>query len=391
MNRVFIFSEGAFPRYGANSNYIQYLAYCIKEAGMQPYIISQLNKEIISSEAAQLEYRGLKILRTEFGNNRITKFIQSRTGFLSERISILKKMKIDSKDYVLVFRSKHIFLKSLLKLRSRTGFKLIGAVLELFGRKEFDVKHADREYRSYVKTFNEYFPQFDLILPISTFIEEYFKKRGCRTFLIPIMADCAEFTREDKEFSKYRIIIPANGKMKDSLSLMLKSYCALEKSELERSELHLCGIKKDKIYQALSEKELKIFQKYAIVHDWMKYDELVALYQKMHYLLLIREICQMTQANFPSKVPETMNFGIVPLVSEVGDYTKYYLKDGVNSFFIKEHDIESCKKSLSAAINLSKEEYQSYSSNAIACVEQRFDYHNWNKKLGKAFKELNLQ
>lgn len=50
----------------------------------------------------------------------------------------------------------------------------------------------------------------------------------------------------------------------------------------------------------------------------MKYGELIGLYQEMHFLLLARGVSQMTLANFPSKVPETMCFGIVPIVSEVG-------------------------------------------------------------------------
>lgn len=388
MDRVFIFTDGMFPRHGANSNYIQYLGLCIREAGMQPYIISQLNKEIISSEEDQVEYRGLKILRAEFGNNRLTRFVQSRTGFLRKRISLLKKMKIDSGDYVFVFITRRSFLRGLLKLRDEIGFKIIGGILELFDRKEFDGKHPDREYRIYIEILERYFAQFDLILPISTFIEEYFKNLGCKTFLIPIMADCSEFKREEKDFSKYRIVIPAHGMMKDSLSVMLKSYCSLESSELEKSELHLCGVKMEKVRQVLSEEEWEIFQKHGIIHKWMKYDELISLYQKMHYLLLIRETCQMTRANFPSKVPETMNFGIVPLVSEVGDYTKYYLKNGLNSIFVKGHDVEACRKVLFSAINLSKEEYRGYSSNAISCVQQRFDYHNWNLKLEKALRDL---
>lgn len=355
---------------------------------MQPYIISQLNQEVISSEHQQVEYKGLDIIRVEPGKNRVVRFIQGRTGFSGDRIRTLKKMHIDSKDYVLVFRSNRFFLKGLLKLRDHIGFKLIGAVLELFGRKEFDVKNAEREYRIYYEITNRYFSRFDLILPISTFIEKYYKKLGCNTFLIPILADCSEFKREEKEFSKYRIIIPANGKEKDSLSMMLKAYCALEKSDLDRSELHLCGIKEEKVRAALSEEEWHIFQQHGIIHSWMEYSELVALYQKMHYLLLIRESCQMTKANFPSKVPETMNFGIVPLASEVGDYTRYYLRDGVNSFFVKEHNTESCKKVLSAAINLSQETYQTYSSNAVSCVQQRFDYHNWSRGLEQALKDL---
>ena len=99
----------------------------------------------------------------------------------------------------------------------------------------------------------------------------------------------------------------------------------------------------------------------------------------------------MTLSNFPSKVPEVMTYGVVPVVSRVGDYTKYYLKDGVNSVVFEGCDANSCAKAIRRAISFSKEEYIEISSKARECVEKKFDYHNWTKKIKQAIESMYIE
>lgn len=63
--------------------------------------------------------------------------------------------------------------------------------------------------------------------------------------------------------------------------------------------------------------EWEYLKSHTIIHDWLGHGELIALYQKMHFLVIARNVCQRTLANFPSKVPEVMSLGIVPVVSDV--------------------------------------------------------------------------
>ena len=118
-------------------------------------------------------------------------------------------------------------------------------------------------------------------------------------------------------------------------------------------------------------------KKNLVIHDWMKYDELVDLYRRMDYLILIRSESQITLSNFPSKVPECMTHGIIPIVSDVGDYTKLYLRNGINSIFITENTIPSIKNAIENAINLSDQERLQMSKAARKLVEDVFDYNNW--------------
>lgn len=235
----------------------------------------------------------------------------------------------------------------------------------------------DRAYREYQYVLEEIFPQFDALMPISTYIESYYKAKGMKTICLPIMADSQEFSVKKKSFDKWRFIIPANGKMKDALADMLGAFSELECDELGKLELHLCGVKEEVVRDILGKEQFEKLKSSMIIHKWMKYEQLIDLYQEMHFLVLAREISQMTLANFPSKVPETMCFGIVPIVSEVGDYTKFYLQDGVNSFFIHGSEIEECKTVIRKALQLTQEEYLAVSKEALYCAKNRFDYRKW--------------
>ena len=195
------------------------------------------------------------------------------------------------------------------------------------------------------------------------------------------MADTLEYPVGEKAFNKIKFIFPGNGLMKDAIDVVLKSFSQLTLQEKERVELHLCGIKEEKIKNIWSPHEYDSLKDMLIVHKWMHYEELIELYQSMHFLVLAREENQMTLANFPSKVPEVMCYGVVPIVSRVGDYTKYYLEDNVNSLIFDGCTIDLCLEKIRKALSMSQEEILELSFNARECAENKFDYRNWVGKI----------
>ena len=386
MKRMYFVLDSAFPRDGAISNYIQYLALCAQKSGFATIVLSARNDEFVAKEKPV--YKNIVIKEISLSRKRLVQKIQLRSGFAYRRIKILKEELIGRQDVVVAVSRNEEFLKALFRLRRKRHFKIVGTVLELFAREDFDGDQGEVRYLAYKKILDNYVTQFDLILPISTLIQDYYREKGCKTFLIPIMADNDEYQIKEKRFDKCRMIIPAMGKMKDALSLMIKSYMALDQKERDRTELHLCGIKKEQIAQILSEEELSVFSQSAVFHKWMKYDELVELYQSMHFLLLARDDCQMTRANFPSKVPEVMTYGVVPIVSDVGDYTTFYLENNVNSLFFPNLDVETCADIIRSAIDMHYDVYMNFSKAARKCVKEKFDYRNWVKPFGDAISEI---
>ena len=378
--RLFILSSGYYPRGGATANYLQYLAMSTKEAGYYPTIIAPINPEFAEElELHNNTYQGIRVLGLTVRENKILRHISAKRDMIEQKEAILVRENISNKDIVYVSGANKDTFSHLLRLREKYHFKLTTGVLELFKEKDFECRFRHYYYQRYWYTISNLIPRCDMVFPISTFIKDFYESKGTSTFIIPPLTEVRDET--SKEQSPYKFILPANGKMKDNLESMICAFLNLSDQELSRVELHLCGISEEKLRSVVNKQEWNRLEKIVIIHKWMKYDELEKLYQEMHYLLLARDICQMNLANFPSKVPETMAYGIVPIASRVGDYTELYLRDRENSFIIEGSKVEQVTEAVHKAISISYDEYKNMSKAARGCVYKCFDYRTFSVQL----------
>ncbi len=370
MRRVVICGLFHYPRGKATANYVQYLADALKEAGYQVTIIGYINGDY--SNEKRIVYRDIEVLEisSKIGISYIDRPLNGR--FFEKRLyHKLKTLGLGENDLIIGLSRLNI-IRPILKLKEKTGVKTAGCPLEWFAREQFtDMQKADDE-ELWMELNNEH----DLIFPISHKIASRYVNSNAKVTVLPIMADVAEYPFIEKERKKYEFIFPASGMMKDALESMLLGLTQLNGEQLANITFHLTGVKEDVVKEILQDKIEKV-RNCLVIHSWMKYEELINLYQSVHYLFLAREVSQMTMSNFPSKVPEVMTHGIVPVVSRVGDYTKYYLEDNVNSLIFDGCSVEDCRSAMERALELPFEEYLKLSSGARKCVEQKFDYHNW--------------
>ena len=174
--------------------------------------------------------------------------------------------------------------------------------------------------------------------------------------------------------------------MKDALENMVLAIGEVLRESKACVEFHFCGVKKHDILKILKIHEEDELDSRIVVHDWLDYQELIHLYQKMDFLLLARDINEMTKANFPSKVPEVMTYGVIPIASKVGDYTKYYLNDNINSILMQGCNKEVIVSAIERALELSDSDIMHMADACVSTVTNYFDYRNWTEKL-KGFLE----
>ncbi len=374
-SRVFICSFCNFPRGSATANYIQYLACSILGTGREVSLFTNINRDFeLQKEGHCFFFKGIKVIPLMDGRQTIVDKVFRKQiikrAFIRERIS--------KDDIVVTYFQDSYPHEAVLELKARIGFRVIACVTEWFPDDYFGNKKRQRDYDRH---FSVLLPQYDLIWPISTYIEDYFKKRGCNTFVLPILADVEEYKLNRQLGEKISFVFPANGRMKDALHEVIKAFLLLSNEEQTIVELHLCGVNKKTIESMIAPEDMRRLSKLLTIHKWMKYTELVDLYNKTHYLILAREISQTTLANFPSKIPETLTYGVVPIASIVGDYTKYYLKDYENSILFFGASSNEIVEALRKGIHLDGNEYQRLSNNARKTAEQKFDYRVWIEKI----------
>lgn len=382
--RAFICGYYSFPRGCAASNYVQYLALALMEIGYSIVLITNENTSESNKPGGFLDkYKSNISLDTvTIANGKVRHYIdyQYRLGHYTKEI--LNKYEITSEDLIVSYSRDLCTNMAILNVKKKTGAKAAVCITEWFPTAEFKFGKFNRRYLEQKICMNVLYFKFDYVFPISEYICNHFRQRGKAVLCLPIMADPNEFDYVEKTvYKKRKFIYPANGKIKDSIDITLNAFAKLSEEELNSIELHISGIKYETLINLMPETLTSRVGKEIIVHQWMEYKELVSLYKDVNYLIISRGTNQMTLSNFPSKVPETMAYGVVPIISDVGDYTKYYLRDNEDSIFIEENSIDACLKVIKKAIYLKTEDLKSLSENARTTCVTKFYYKVWCKQI----------
>lgn len=381
MNRVFICGYFNFPRGGAAANYVQSFAKVFLRLGKNVIVISNINPNI---KLEGNKYQEIQVENVQLREDKLGHYIDF--NFLMGKYfeQILSGLSVDCSDLIIAYSRDSFILNSVLKIGKKVGAKTGVCLVEWFEKKDYGKWFRNVEYWKSQISFYRVNLKFDYIFPISTYIEGYYKKKNCKTFRLPSLVDTEEFEYNEKKITDKRIFIfPGNGKMKDALEETIQAFALLRDEEVLKLEFHICGVGK-LAKQIIKENKLENSPAGKIViHEWMPYEELIDLYRRAHFMILARDISRMTLANFPSKIPETLSYGIIPICSRVGDYTKLYLMDGVNSLIMDGCDVQTILHGIRRALAMSDQDIINYSNKCRITAETKFDYKQWVKPLDK--------
>ena len=381
MNRVFICGYFNFPRGGAAANYVQSFAKVFLRLGKNVIVISNINPNI---KLEGNKYQEIQVENVQLREDKLGHYIDFNFLMGKYYEQILSGLSVDCSDLIIAYSRDSFILNSVLKIGKKVGAKTGVCLVEWFEKKDYGKWFRNVEYWKSQISFYRVNLKFDYIFPISTYIEGYYKKKNCKTFSLPSLVDTEEFEYNEKKITDKRIFIfPGNGKMKDALEETIQAFALLRDEEALKLEFHICGVGK-LAKQIIKENKLENSPAGKIViHEWMPYEELIDLYRRAHFMILARDISRMTLANFPSKIPETLSYGIIPICSRVGDYTKLYLMDGVNSLIMDGCDVQTILHGIRRALAMSDQDIINYSNKCRITAETKFDYKQWVKPLDK--------
>lgn len=377
--KALIITSNRYPRSGAASNYIQYFASMLNQCGYDVTVAGVRNEELLRGKKGDNNVRVVNVIPQ---NNDSLKRIMNKFMYNVLLNGIIRKSRLGREDIIIDYSCDHRIYETVLKVKKKKHYLFACCPSEWFPKDLYD---GDFEQYTYVNECLR--PQCDLLFPISDKIEDHFKEKGCKTFKIPIMCDSTEYKYIPKIKGRYKIILPANGKMKDALEEMLLSVSKTLSESFSAFEFHITGISKEQIISIIGKETFERISKDIVIHQWMQYERLVELYQSVHYLLLARGDNQMTRSNFPSKIPECMCYGIVPIMSNVGDAPRYYLKNRINSIVFEGCSIVACEEAIHEALSLDWNTYKLLSEAARKTAETLFDYRQWSDRVLRTIKE----
>jgi glycosyltransferase involved in cell wall biosynthesis len=384
-SRVIICEDGHFPRGDAGANRIQYLAMALIEAQKEVVIVSYDKSDASTVyKDGFSHYLGIPYLNAKIGNNLVLKKVGEKIFGGKNVLRVLKFLSPSSDDVVIIYGSNSLFVSPILSYCRRKKIKSVIDVVEWHQPFQYEGGYTSIRYRSAKHTFEVLAKKADSVIAISSVIKKYYTDNGCRAEIFPPMTDTSEQTpTEIVPFEiGIHIIYPGNPFNKDDIGVMLKGLTALPAHKLDHVYFHMTGVKEERLRKYLKEDQSVVDRlgKHLVMHGWMSYDELTNLYQKMDFLFLSRPDNLVTRANFPSKLPELMGWGIVPICIRVGDYYTY-LDDGKNALLFDDNTSECSLKAVMRAVELTIDKRAEMSREARLCAEMHFDYRCWSSSL----------
>ncbi|MDD3137780.1 MAG: glycosyltransferase [Lachnospiraceae bacterium] len=394
MKKVFICAHANFPRGGAEANYIEYLALALKDIGYKVYVFSRgsNDNEDWNEENQCYCHNEIFYYNIEGSYHSTVEFAKEYFDESKKNIQLLDRFLAAEDDCIITYSTNYFYIKKLYQYACTKKMQLITTVVEWYQPFQYKGGIFNPVYWLDNIGFEYGIPISGKVLPISSYLEKHFQKKRCETLCLPIMADVSQnqMLQEKKEQAKVQFIYSGNPFHKDAIDVILDSFCALSNEELQKIVIHFTGMSKTTkdLLRKKFPNQLERLKNQLIIHEWLSYEELMELYRKIDFLTLFRRENKVTLANFPSKIPEMMTYGIIPIVSDVGDYTNCYLSNDKDSICMKDCSVEMGRNVLSRAINMKKEEKRMMQNETIKTVRDKFDYRNWVNSI-RGFLECN--
>lgn len=380
MARIFIFRVSNFPRGAASANYAQYLAEALISEGNKVIVIGTgLNREDDQCGNKYI-YCGVEYFNNE-RQNKIEELLCYSGSFLD---SVEKRYNISSNDYAISYSPDYFTLKHLHRLFGCGHISVCR--VEQFQPCQYKYGQLNPKYWVFALGVKYLHKVIKKSIPISSYIQRIDSDAGCETLLLPIMADTSRISvsNENRRDEKLNFIYAGikQTDFEDDVELSFSAFNRLSDRELKRVKIHITGISREQFIKRYC--QINRFERVIArceFHGWLNYSDLEKLYKKMQYLVLARKCNEITKANFPSKVPELMAYGVVPICTAVGDYTQIYLKNEINSLIAIKNDVDSFYTCLQRACNMENHNLLRISNKAKETVKEKFDYTVWAKKI----------
>jgi len=255
------------------------------------------------------------------------------------------------------------------------------------------IKYIDTTYR--LKFIN---PSSDGIIVASTFLENYYKKKKCKTVIIPPLVNRDKFkSLKIKNYKKTPIKLiyvgqpfPTDGRKvkkssyKDRLDKAIELLFQLKDLEFI---FNIYGLTK-KQYLSVIPKHKKMVNELGErikFNGYLKNELVIEKVAESDFTILLRDINRMTMAGFPTKFVETVSCGTPIITTRTSDIDKY-LKEGENGFFVDIMGSDNGLNEMKNILSLNKELILSMKK---FCYEsEAFNFINYKTEMNAFMKSI---
>lgn len=215
------------------------------------------------------------------------------------------------------------------------------------------------------------FKNFDGVISISRFFEDYCHKKGIKTIRIPPIFLSSEYNKKILKSTKTRALtfiyagVPGN---KDYLENFILAIQNIEKKREIRFDIFGCTYQMlEKIYS-----NLKIDKSCIKCHGYVEQKELLKYYSRADFSVLVRnERKRNAKAGFSTKFVESMKNSI-PVIANITGDLDLYLKDNYNGIVLHKTSKDYIEKKILQILEKKSDELESMRLNSFCTFEKNF-------------------
>lgn len=231
--------------------------------------------------------------------------------------------------------------------------------------------------------YNEYLMRIDnarteKIISISSYMANYYRKKGCQVIVIPTMVDMSEYS-DTIHLKNNRIIVAYAGspKQKDCIVNAIFALEWLSKEERMKLQFHIYGAKeKDLFNVGLTPMVIDKLGDSFIAHGRIPYSEVKQHVANADYTILLRHDTVNANAGFSTKVGESMACG-TPVIANITSDLALYVKNEETGIVCANESVEACVDAYHRILQLSEEQYCRMRENAKKTAQTGFNLETY--------------
>lgn len=252
------------------------------------------------------------------------------------------------------------------------------------------IKFFDNDYQKRILN-----AKADGVIAISSYLSEFYSKKGCKTIVIPPLVDSDRYSILDISTSSNTSVeliyvgipFPIDGRpvkadgYKDRLDLVIEELHVTSESNFI---FNIYGLTKEQ-YLSVVEKHsvlLNELKNKIVFHGEISNSEAIIKIAKSDFTILFRDVNRMTSAGFPTKFVESISCGTPVITTKTSDLEQY-LDVGKNGYFV---DINGPNRQLAEILAKDKNDIRIMKN---YCKDSKlFSYHNYTGKMEDFIKSI---
>lgn len=216
------------------------------------------------------------------------------------------------------------------------------------------------------------------IIAISSYLENFYKNKGCTTVIIPALTSEPAMPPKMANANKDTVFCYCGdpGK-KDLLPDIIRAFQRLYESRQD-FKLEVVGLNKSQYIRRYNiDSDLSdVLDKFTNFHGFIPQQDAKRIVAKADFSVLLRHKERLSMAGFPTKFVDSMACG-TPMIANITGDLGLYLQDGGNGFVVVDDSIDAFAIAAEKACNSTLNDRLSMIQRAIECANTRLCFKSY--------------